>query len=173
MYGIATGAENCVPGSVLEKTRSQILLFFGICVEIGLAAALFYFIVFVERLVGGFSARGEDTDLVLYWFGYSMKLLLLSADGVVMIFFVSRGVREAWMDTRGETEEQVMGFLRDIVVVAHTAFKDTAQNILRPVHNLRVVLGREHEEGLSEKIDMALASSRSASNQQIASSTSH
>ena len=66
-----------------------------------------------------------------------------------------------------------MGLLRDIGVVANAAFKDTVQNILRPVHNLRVVLGVEHEESLSEKIDEALASSRPASNQQTASSTSH
>ena len=89
-------------GTTLEKTKSQILLFFGICVEIGLAAALFYFIVFVERLLGGFSGRSSDSDVVLYWFGYCMKLLLLLADGAVMILFVSRGVREAWIDTWGE-----------------------------------------------------------------------
>ena len=67
----------------------------------------------------------------------------------------------------------LLGVLRDIGVVAKTAFKDTAQNILRPAHNLRVILGVEHEESLSEKIDAALASSRLASNQQIASSPSH
>jgi hypothetical protein len=65
-----------------------------------------------------------------------------------------------------------MGFLRDIAVVANTAFKDTAQNILRPAHNLRVVLGVEHEESLSEKIDEALAPSRPASNAQPVSSPS-
>ena len=90
-----------MPETVLEKTKSQIFLFFGICVEIGLAAALFYFIVFIERLLGGFSARSADTDVVLYWFGYFFKLFLLVADGLVMIFFVSRGVREAWIDTWG------------------------------------------------------------------------
>jgi hypothetical protein len=67
----------------------------------------------------------------------------------------------------------LLSVLRDIGVVAKTAFKDTAQNILKPAHNLRVILGVEHEESLSEKIDEALASSRPASNQRTASSTSH
>jgi hypothetical protein len=90
-----------VPGTTLEKTKSQILVFFGICVEIGLAAALFYFILFVEGLLGGFSARSADSDVVLYWFGYFFKIFLLLADGVVMILFVTRGVHEAWVDTWG------------------------------------------------------------------------
>jgi hypothetical protein len=67
----------------------------------------------------------------------------------------------------------LLSVLRDIGVVAKTAFKDTTQNILKPAHNLRVILGVEHEESLSEKIDEALASSRPTSNQRTASSTSH
>jgi len=67
-----------------------------------------------------------------------------------------------------------MGFLRDIGVVAKTAFKDTVQNIFRPVHNLRVILGVEHEKSLSKKIDQALAPSpsREISSAQPASSPS-
>jgi hypothetical protein len=64
----------------------------------------------------------------------------------------------------------MMGLLRDITVVAITAFKDTAKNIFRPAHNLRVILGKEREASLSQKISVALAVSRLASNQLPASS---
>ena len=87
--------------TVVEKIGASLLRLIGICVEIGLAAALFFFILFVERLLGGFSNRSPDSDVVLYWFGYCAKLLLLVADGIVMILFVSRGVREAWRETWG------------------------------------------------------------------------
>jgi hypothetical protein len=87
--------------STSDKIKATLLAFLFIVIEIGLGTALFYFVIYIERHLGGLSLADQGGDRILYWFGYGGKILLLAADSIVILLFVGHGIRSAYQETWG------------------------------------------------------------------------
>jgi hypothetical protein len=93
-----------MPLTTGQKFKQTFLAFLYILVEIGLATLLFYAVIYLERRLGGFTSGDQNSDPILFWFGYVGKIVLLVVDGLIILFFSTRGCRNAYKETWGSSD---------------------------------------------------------------------
>jgi hypothetical protein len=91
-----------MPASSLDQIRDSVLAFLFILVEFALGTFLFYFVIYIERNLGGLSGVDQNGDAALYWFGFVGKILLLIVDFAITFLFVGHGLRGAYQQTWGK-----------------------------------------------------------------------
>jgi hypothetical protein len=86
------------PRALLDNT----LAFLAITLELVLGAAVFYVIIhFAHYLEQDIASMNETAGSVLYYVENGGEIFFLGADCLIGLFFVTRGIRNAWNATWG------------------------------------------------------------------------
>jgi hypothetical protein len=90
----------------MKEWRDNFLAFIAIITELLLGTLLFFIIIFLAHYLELAIARLDDPQgSIIYWVSKGGVIFLLLAECVIGFFFVTRGIRNAWLATWGPRDE--------------------------------------------------------------------
>lgn len=80
----------------------NLLAFLAVIIELVLGALIFFAIILVAHFLDvAIASLGDPSGSMIYWVSKCGTAFLLFADCVIGLFFVTRGIRNAWRATWG------------------------------------------------------------------------
>jgi hypothetical protein len=86
----------------MDEWLNNLLAFVAVVLEFILGSAVFFAIVYIAHILEvAINSLHDPKGSMVYWVSQCGEIFLLCADSVIGIFFVTRGIRNAWQATWG------------------------------------------------------------------------